>query len=75
MEKKRENFYRSVALNILNTIKRLIQLIIPQDSYSRTTVTRQRIRLRKFTTTLQNQFYLKILILIFFIHVCGKYER
>ena len=45
------------------------EILIPQDSFTKTNVTRKRVRRRKFAITFQNYFYLKFHIFVF-IYFC-----
>ena len=58
LESRQEPIKRT-SLNTQILIVIFNEILIPQDSFSRTIITRQRIRRRKFATTFPKWFYLK----------------
>ena len=58
---------KRISLNTLTLIAIFNEILIPQDSFSRTIVTRQRIRRRKFVTLFQNHSIQKFHILFIYI--------
>ena len=74
LESRQEPIKRTL-LNTWILIVVFNEILIPQDSSSRTTVTRQRIHRRKFATTFPKSFYSKFHIFAFilfflFIFIC-----
>ena len=53
----RQKLIKRILLNTRTLIVVFNEILISQDSFSMTTVTRRRIRRRKFVTTFQNHFY------------------
>ena len=64
----RQELIKRISLNTRTLIAVFNEILIRQDSFSKTTVTHRRIRRRKFVTTFQN--HLKIHIsFIFYINL------
>ena len=53
----RQELIKRISLNTQTLIVVFNEILIPQDSFSRTTITRQRIRRRKFVTLFQNHLF------------------
>ena len=54
--KDRQELIKRISLNTRTLIVTFNEILIPQDSFSSTTVTRRRIRRRKFVTLFKNHF-------------------
>ena len=54
--KYRQELIKRISLNTRTLIMVFNEILIPQDSFSRTTVTRRRIRRRKFVILFRNRF-------------------
>ena len=62
----RQETIKRISLNTRTLIVVFNEILIPQDSFSKTTVTRQRIRRRKFPIILQNIFIKTFLSFLYF---------
>ena len=60
---------KRISLNTRTLIVVFNEILIPQDSFSMTTVTRRRIHRRKFMTIFQNHLKFLIFVFIFFFYI------
>ena len=74
LESRQEPIKR-ILLNTWILIVVFNEILIPQDFFSMTTVTRQIIRHRRFMTTFQNQILLKLSHLIYILLYAWKSRR
>ena len=72
----RQGLIKRISLNTWIFIVVFNEILIPQDSFSRTTVTRQRIRCRKFMTKFKNhlKFHISFILYIYIFMSLKKWK-